>query len=104
LNVITEYFRYGNNSALTENGISSNFSVLSVNYPFGLMNTLTGMVYYNWENKDWYRFISLQRKYDYLSLYLMAFWNPDRFALYSIAEDRNLFAGKGVQLMAVLNF
>jgi hypothetical protein len=104
LNVITEYFRYGSNSPLLENGHKANFSVLSVNYPFGLMNTITGMVYYNWDQKDWYRFISFQRKYDYLSLYLMAFWNPDRFALYSISEDRNLFAGKGVQLMAVLNF
>jgi hypothetical protein len=104
LNLITEYFRYGSNSLLSENGIKSNFSVLSANYPFGLMNTITGMVYYNWDQQEWYRFISFQRKYDYLSLYLMAFWNPDRFALYSISEDRNLFAGKGVQLMAVLNF
>ena len=104
LNVITEYFRYGNNLQFPGNGLTSNFSVLSVNYPFGLMNTLSGMVYYNWDQKDWYRFISFQRKYDYLSLYLMAFWNPDRFALYSIDEDRNLFAGKGIQLMAVLNF
>ena len=104
LNVITEYFRYGSNSQLAEKGIRANFSVLSVNYPFGLMNTITGMVYYNWDQQEWYRFISFQRKYDYLSLYLMAFWNPDRFALYSISEDRNLFAGKGVQLMAVLNF
>jgi hypothetical protein len=104
LNVITEYFRYGSNSQLLENGIKSNFSVLSVNYPFGLMNTVSGMVYYNWDQHEWYRFISFQRKYDYLSLYLMAFWNPNRFALYSVSEDRNLFAGKGIQLMAVLNF
>jgi hypothetical protein len=104
LNVITEYFRYGSNSKLAENGLKANFSALSVNYPFGLMNTVSGMIYYNWDQQEWYRFISFQRKYDYLSFYLMAFWNPDRFALYSISEDRNLFAGKGVQLMAVLNF
>ncbi len=104
LNVITEYFRYGSNSRLPERGNGENFSVLSVNYPFGLMNTITAMVYYNWNRQDWYRFISYQRKYDYISLYAMAFWNPDRFALYSISEDRNLFAGKGIQLMAVLNF
>lgn len=104
LNVITEYFRYGSNAQIPENGHRENFSVLSVNYPFGLMNTVSGMVYYNWNRQDWYRFISFQRKYDYISLYLMAFWNPDRFALYSITEDRNLFAGKGIQLMGVLNF
>lgn len=104
LNVITEYFRYGSMSERIDNAVPLNFSALSVNYPFGLMNTITGMVYYNWDQQDWYRFVSFQRKYDYLSLYLMAFWNPDRFALYSISEDRNLFAGKGIQLMAVLNF
>ena len=42
-----------------------------------------GMVYYNWDQQDWYRFLSLQRIYDYWSFYLMAFWNPDQFALYS---------------------
>jgi hypothetical protein len=104
LNVITEYFRYSRMSPSVDMNIPVNFSVLSVNYPFGLMNTVSGMLYYNWDQNDWYRFISFQRKFDYLSLYLMAFWNPDRFALYSVAEDRNLFAGKGVQLMAVLNF
>jgi hypothetical protein len=104
LNVITEYFRYGGRSRLADNKTAMNFSALSVNYPFGLLNTITGMVYYNWDKQDWYRFISFQRKYDYFGFYLMAFWNPDRFALYSISEDRNLFAGKGVQVMAVLNF
>jgi hypothetical protein len=104
LNVVTEYFRYGSNTQLPENGHRENFSVLSVNYPFGLMNTVSGMVYYNWNRQDWYRFISYQRKYDYVSLYLMAFWNPDSFALYRNSEDRNLFAGKGIQLMGVLNF
>jgi hypothetical protein len=104
LNVITEYFRYSRIFPLTDMTLPVNFSAFSANYPFGLMNTLSGMLYYNWDLNEWYRFISFQRKYDYLSLYLMAFWNPDRFALYSMAEDRNLFAGKGVQLMAVLNF
>ena len=51
LNVITEYFRYGSNSPLLENGRKANFSVLSANYPFGLMNTITGMVYYNWDRQ-----------------------------------------------------
>lgn len=104
LNVITEYFRYSSMARLVETAAPVDFSVLSVNYPFGLMNTITGMVYYNWDRHEWYRFVSFQRKYDYLSLYLLAFWNPDRFALYGISEDRNLFVGKGVQLMAVVNF
>jgi hypothetical protein len=103
LNVITEYFRYSNRAEFSGSGMNTSFSVLSANYPFGLMNTVTAMVYYNWDQRDWYRFISIQRKYDYLSLYLMAFWNPGQFNLYSTTQDRNLFAGKGIQVMAVVN-
>jgi hypothetical protein len=103
LNLITEYFRYSNKTVLAGKGLKGNFNALSVNYPFGLLNNISAVVYYNWEQQDWYRFINLQRKYDYLSLYLMVFWNPQHFALYNDSGDRNLFAGKGIQVMAVLN-
>ena len=104
INLVAEYFRYNNTVKLTGKGLTNNFTGVSVNYPFGLMNTVTAVVYYNWEPKEWSRFISLQRKYDYWSFYVMAFWNPDTYAIYSITGDRNLFAGKGVQVMAVVNF
>jgi len=104
INLIAEYFRYNNTDKLTGKGLINNFTGVSVNYPFGLMNTISAVVYYNWEPKEWSRFISLQRKYDYWSFYLMAFWNPETYNIYSITGDRNLFAGKGVQVMAVVNF
>jgi hypothetical protein len=103
LNLTTEYFHYSNKADLTGSGFHGNFNALSVNYPFGLLNGVSTVVYYNWEQHDWYRFINLQRKYDYLSFYLMVFWNPDHFALYNVSTDRNLYAGKGIQFMAVLN-
>jgi hypothetical protein len=103
LNAIMEYFRYNSKADLFQKGLQGNYNALSVNYPLGLLNNITLVVYYNWEQKDWYRFINIQRKYDYLSLYLMAFWNPGHFTFYNVSEDRNLFAGKGIQLMAVVN-
>jgi hypothetical protein len=33
----------------------------------------------------------------------MAFWNPDEFTLYKGGSDNNLFAGKGFQIMLVLD-
>jgi hypothetical protein len=33
----------------------------------------------------------------------MGFWNPDRFQVYPLMEEANLFAGKGIQIMAVFN-
>jgi hypothetical protein len=77
--------------------------VLTANYPINLMNTVSAMIYYNWDEKEWYRMVSIQRKYDFWSFYLIAFWNPDTFSLYGPSAGRNLFAGKGIQIMAVIN-
>jgi hypothetical protein len=80
------------------------FSILALNYPIGLLDNISAMIYYNWKNGDWYRFINFQRSYNNWSYHLMAFWNPDQFQLYNISDNSNLFAGKGFQLMTVYNF
>lgn len=103
VNLATEYFRYENRAGWKEKADNNNYSVITANYPINLMNTVSAMVYYNWNDKAWYRMISLQRKYDFWSFYLIAFWNPDTFSLYGPSEGRNLFAGKGFQIMAVVN-
>lgn len=104
LGLTGEYFRTSVNEELNKAGQHSTYTALAVNYPLGILNSFSVMVYYNWDQKEWYRIISLQRKYDYWSFYLMAFWNPSEFSLYNATQDRNLFAGKGIQLMAVVNF
>jgi hypothetical protein len=104
LNVSTEYFRYENHPESNEIKAKRNFSTLSMGYPIGLSHNISGLVYYNWDTQDWYRFINLQLKYDYLTIYLMTFWNPDEALLYSDGEGGNSFAGKGFQLMLVLDF
>ena len=104
LNVITEYFRYKSKTELNARGSDNTYSALSLNYPFGLSNSLTAIVYYNWEPKTWSRFISLQRSYDYWSFYFMAFWNPETYSPTSFAKERSLYAGKGLQVMTVVNF
>jgi hypothetical protein len=97
LNLTTEYFRY---QGVDEN----NYIALAVNYPFGLMNRMLAAVYYQWDEKDWYRFLSLQRDYDYWSFYLIGFWNPEQIALSGSVSERTLFAGGGIQIMATVNF
>ena len=103
LTLTSEFFHYGNNSEENQSKAKSNLSTLSLNYPLFLSHSITGLVYYNWDSREWYRFLNLQLKYDYLSLYLMAFWNPDEFTLYKGGTDNNLFAGKGFQVMFVLD-
>jgi len=104
LNIIAEYFRYSMKEELTETGVNTTFLAAAANYPLGIMNSITAMIYYNQDEQAWYRIINLQRKYDYWSFYLLAFWNPLEINLYSAVQDRNLFAGKGIMLMGVVNF
>ena len=84
-------------------GEEISFSAVSLNYPLGVIDNLTVMIYYGWENHDWYRFMNWQRTYDNWSLYFIGFWNPDSFQVYQNPEENRSFAGKGIQVMVVFN-
>jgi hypothetical protein len=103
LYMATEFFRYSNANRVFEPGVNKTFSVLSVNYPLG-MNKLAGMLYYNWADDSWYRFINLQRQSDNWTYYLFLFWNPDEIEIYNRGMENNMFAGKGIQVMVAFNF
>ena len=103
LYIATEYFRYSNTDKVFEPGDNKTFSSLSVNYPLGI-NKLAGILYYNWTDRSWYRFIDFQRQSDNWTFYIFIFWNPDKIAIYNTGNENNMFAGKGIQLMAVFNF
>jgi hypothetical protein len=105
INLTAEFFRFGL-SSLTEGGQGTtlHFLALAANYPLNIMNTVSAMVYYNPDLHDWYRMVSIQRKYDYWSFYLLGFWNPDQILLYNTSGEKNLFSGTGFQFMAVVNF
>jgi hypothetical protein len=104
LNVSTELFYISQTDEIFTSESNAEISALAVNYPLGLIDRISAMVYYSWEDQSWYRFFNFQRTYDFWSFYLMGFWNPDQFVLYNINETRNLFSGKGIQFMAVYNF
>ena len=103
LHVLYEHFWYDIAEKALGKGEGFEFSALSLNYPIGFLDTVMGMVYYDWENRDWYRFIRWQRTYDRWSIYGMGFWNPEQFQIYQNLTENNLFAGKGFQLMVVFN-
>jgi hypothetical protein len=104
LNMTTEFFRYSNANNIFESGINKTFSLLSANYPIGINNRIACIVYYNYTDKSWYRFINLQRQNDNWTFYFFLYWNPDKFAIYNTGNENKMFTGKGVQLMAVYNF
>lgn len=103
VNIATEFFHYSNNHDNADLTVKRNISILSAGYPLRPSHNLSGMLYYNWDTKEWYRIINLQLKYDYLSFYFIGFWNPDNAALIGSSENNALFAGKGLRVMIVLD-
>jgi hypothetical protein len=99
----SEFFRYSSASGIFDTGMNQTFSSLTVNYPLGI-NKIGSIIYYNWTDKTWYRFINLQRQSDNWTYYLFIFWNPEKFAIYNNISGNNMFSGKGIQIMAVYNF
>ncbi len=103
LGLVSEQLLFSNSEKAFDFSNNRIFSALSLNYPLALLWNVTGMIYYDWNQQEFYRFMNLTLTYDKWSFYLMAFWNPARFLIYRNMEDNNLFTGKGIQLMAVFN-
>ena len=101
--IIAEHFTYNLSDQWLGNGEGTSVTALSLNYPLGLIDEITGIFYYEWENNGFYRFLRWQRTYDDWSFYLMGFWNPEQYLLYQISTQNNIFTGKGIQLMVVFN-
>jgi hypothetical protein len=103
MHAMLENFIYETADKIFSVGESVNFSALSLGYPIGLLDQINGMIYHDWKNKTWYRFINWQRTYNRWQLFLIGFWNPDQFQIYRNQVGENLFAGKGMQIMMVFN-
>lgn len=79
------------------------FTLLTLSYPVGLIDKISAMVYYDWRDKNIYSFITWQKQFDKVSLYLMAYWNPEIYQLAAQYSNQAVYAGKGIQVMFVFN-
>jgi hypothetical protein len=110
LTALTEYFSLDNPDKPFATATGLEFSALSLNYPLGLMDRVSCIVYRDWSNERWYRLVTWQRTYDSWILYLIGFWNPKDIQILQSQPPGNLgqtannpFAGTGIQLMIVFN-
>ena len=99
----TEYFRADNPKEPFASAEGVGFSGLSLNYPVGVVDQVSAMVYRDWKNEQWYRLVTWQRTYDNWIFYLLGFWNPQNIQIYRSQTGANAFAGTGVQVMVVFN-
>lgn len=103
LTALAEYVRFENPDEPFGYGNGRGLSALSLNYPLGLLDRLSCMLYRDWTNRDWYRLVMMQRTYDNWLFYILGFWNPQNIQLYQTQGGTNTFAGKGIQFMVVFN-
>jgi len=103
LGVTLEHFFMEYSEKLLKNGTKLNFTASNVSYPLGLRDQVSAIFYYDWSNNELYSFMNLERQYEKISLYLMAYWNPESFNLYRNVGEQSLFTGKGFQFMIVYN-
>ncbi len=79
------------------------FSLFSLSYPVSLTDNISGIVYYDWKNNYTYNFLNWQKQFNNITLYFIGYWNPVNYNLPAQGTDQRLFAGKGIQIMFVLN-
>ena len=103
LYVATEYFRIDNAADPFGTAVGSGFSGLSMSYPVGIVDQVSAIVYRDWRNREWYRILTWQRKYDDWIFYLLGFWNPETVRMYGNQSGSSAFAGTGFQFMVVFN-
>lgn len=104
LYVLGEHYNLTRTGEAFDAGEDINFSAVLLRYPLGLLDEITGIVYYDWENEEWYRFFSWQRTYDKWRINVIGFWNPENFQIYPNASGTNPFVGNGFQVTIVFNY
>jgi hypothetical protein len=102
--LLGEHFNLTRTQEAFSSGDDINFSAILLRYPLGLLDEITGIFYYDWENQEFYRFFSWQRTYDKWRINVIGFWNPEDFQVYPSASGNNPFVGKGFQVTIIFNY
>jgi hypothetical protein len=104
LHLLAEHLVQRGASSAWGKGTGADFTALSLNYPLGLLDGLSGIFFYDWKNRDSFNFLSWRRTYDHWQFFVIGFWNPEGGRIIQAAQGNNFFGGKGFQIMAVLNY
>ncbi|MFC1898188.1 hypothetical protein ACFLYJ_01310 [Candidatus Cloacimonadota bacterium] len=78
----------------------SSATSLMLTYPFGMLDSASAIINYDWISENYFYYLSYSRNYDYLSIYLNLYWNPD-FNEYPIPAYNQ--DGKSIQLLFEIN-
>ncbi|MDD4992090.1 MAG: hypothetical protein PHR83_07660 [Paludibacter sp.] len=100
-----EYFRYHAGDQFIVNGNARNVLGTMLSYPISMLDNLSGMVFYLPGQNKFMNYLSWSRTYDNFNIYGIGYWNPENVQLMAAqSQNRNMFAGKGIQIMVSYNF
>ncbi|MDD4971188.1 MAG: hypothetical protein PHT07_17305 [Paludibacter sp.] len=105
LGMTLEYFRVHAGDKFLVKGTSVNVIGSMFTYPVSILDNVSAMFFYIPGPNLMLNYINWSRTYDNWTLYAIGYWNPTSFQLLSSqSQGKNLFAGKGIQLMVNYNF
>ena len=79
------------------------YSGFTLTYPIGIVDNISAIIYYDWDNNNAYNFINWNHNFKHISFYLMGYWNPEQYNLPQYGAATDTFAGPGIQVMLVYN-
>ncbi len=103
LYVLFEQFLYSNDEEAFGFSEPISYSGLSLNYPIGIADKISAIIYYDWQSHNSYNFINWNHNFRHVAFYLMAYWNPRTYILPQNGDISNIYAGPGIQVMVVYN-
>ena len=105
LGTTVEYFRYHAGEKFFTEGNTVNIVGSMFTYPVTILDNISAMFFYVPGPDLLMNYLSWSRTYDNWNLYAIGFWNPTDFRIMSVqSQSKNLFSGKGIQLMVNYNF
>jgi hypothetical protein len=103
LTVLGEHFLAVAGTEAFSGGTQNNMSGLSFTYPWGLVDNLGMIIYYDHDAGEFYRFFDWRRRYDRWSFHAIGFINPESTAFLPIERESNLLQGSGLQILIVFD-
>jgi hypothetical protein len=80
-----------------------NTSAFQMSYSLGILDSISAIGYYSWEQDKYYQHISWTRTYDNFLIYLSLFYYPET-VMNNIRFSQNIITGgRGVQIMVIYN-
>lgn len=95
LHLTTEHFINSTGQKFGQNDRTLNYTAVMGDYLLGIIDSLTGILYYDWDQNKGYLFLGWQRSYDNWRINVLTFSNPD--------NNSTSFGGNGVQLIFTYN-